>query len=49
VLEEFAFDDTIDLLDMTLVQGDKNRALVGKVLIDRTDADTGNLGYAVLS
>jgi hypothetical protein len=47
VLEELAFHDTIDLLDMTLVQGDKNRALVGKVLINRTDADTGNLGDAV--
>jgi hypothetical protein len=30
-----------------LVQGNKNGALVGKVLINRANADAGNLGDAV--
>jgi hypothetical protein len=47
MLEEFAFHHPIDLLNVTLMQGDEDRALIRKVLIDRADADAGNLGYTV--
>jgi hypothetical protein len=38
VFEELGLDDAIDLFDVTLMQGDKDRALVREVLVDRTDA-----------
>jgi hypothetical protein len=38
------FDEAVDLLNVAFVQGDEDGALVGKILVDRADADSRDLG-----
>lgn len=47
MVDECALDDAIDLIDVALVQGDVDRALVREVLVDRADAYPRNLSDAV--
>jgi len=47
VLDLPAFDQMRDLLDVAIVQSSKGRALVGDVLVDRSDTDTGDFRDAV--
>jgi hypothetical protein len=48
VLDERALDDTPNVLDMATVQGEKDGALVGEVLIHGAHADAGDLRDPVL-
>src|SRR5208283_1451132 len=47
VLDELGLNHAIYLIDVTLVQGGKDRALVGEVLVKRTDTYARNLSDAV--
>ena len=49
MLDELGFDHAVNLLDVLLVQCNKDCLLVRKVLIDRADTHTGNLGDPLCS
>src|SRR4051812_26834387 len=40
-------DDEVYIVDVSVVKGGEDGALVGKVLIERADADAGGLGDAI--
>jgi len=43
ILDQLRFNEVIDLLDVTFVEGDEDRTLVREILIERANTDTGNL------
>ena len=47
MLYQFALYYAIDLLDVALMQGRENSALVGEVLIEGADAYAGDFGDAI--
>ncbi len=47
MLHELVCEEAVDLLDMALVQGFKDRGPIREVLIERADTDAGNLSDPV--